>query len=342
MLAAKALVYSVKSFIVDFPAFSRCCLLSVKGVIMKKIPIANGEIHASEIALGFWRHKDVSVAELSKLIRTAMELGIDFFDNADCYGRGKCEELFAKAAAFTPAEREKVFIQTKCGIRLDDGAYFDFSRDHILLAADACMKRLAVEYLDVLVLHRPDALVEPEEVAEAFARLHAAGKVRYFGVSNMRPNQIELLSKYVNHKLIVNQMQFSITNSGMVDSGIATNMELDQSINRDGDVLDYCRLKNITIQAWSPFQYGNFEGLFLGNYEKFPALNKAIDEIASARGVSNSAVAVAWILRHPAKIQTIVGTSNPERLKSLCQASKITLTRPEWYSLFRAAGNIVP
>lgn len=313
----------------------------MKGLIVKKIVIG-GEVPASEIALGFWRLADMTVDKASTLIKTAIDEGIDFFDHANVYGAGKSEELFAKAAGLTPAQREKLILQSKCGIRLEDGMYFDFSRDHLIAATEAILKRLNTEYLDILLLHRPDALVEPGEVAEAFARLHAAGKVRYFGVSNQRPNQIELLKRYCGHKIVANQLQFSITNSGMVDSGLATNMEFAQSVNHDGDVLDYCRLHDITVQAWSPFQYGDFKGTFLGNRELYPELNDLLDKLAKERGVTNTAIAAAWILRHPAKIQVIVGTATPQRVRDACAASSVQLTKPEWYALWKAAGNTLP
>lgn len=234
--------------------------------------------------------------------------------------------------------REKMLIQTKCGIR--DG-YFDFSKEHIVSSVDASLKRLQTDYIDVLLLHRPDTLVEPEEVNEAFNELYNSGKVRAFGVSNQNPMQIELLSKHLEHKLHINQLQLSITNTGMIDAGLNVNMQIDASVNRDGSILDYCRLKDITIQAWSPFQYGFFDGVFLNN-DKFPELNRVIDELAEKKGVTNSAIAIAWILRHPAHIQPIVGTTNAARLREISQASNMTLTRPEWYEIYRAAGNKLP
>ncbi len=234
--------------------------------------------------------------------------------------------------------REKMIIQTKCGIR--DG-YYDFSKEHIIEAVNGSLKRLNTDYIDILLLHRPDALMEPEEVAEAFTILHSSGKVRYFGVSNQNPLQMELLSKYLNQKIIIDQLQLSITNTGMIDSGINVNTENDGAIDRDGGVLDYCRLKDITIQAWSPLQYGCFQGVFLNN-DKFPELNKKIDEIAAKKGVTNTAIAFAWILRHPAKIQAIAGTTNVKRLKDICKASDIELTRQEWYEIYKAAGNKLP
>lgn len=305
---------------------------------MKKINIGNGKISASQISLGCMRIAELSINEAAKLINTALEEGIDFFDHADIYGAGKSEEVFAEAVDMKPSVREKFTIQTKCGIRK---GYFDFSKEHILNSVEGSLKRLKTDYIDILLLHRPDTLMEPEEVAEAFDILHSSGKVKHFGVSNQNPMQIELLNKYLNHKIIINQLQLSIMHTGMIDSGINVNMKIDPSINRDGSVLEYCRVKNITIQAWSPFQFGFFEGVFLDN-EKFPELNKKINEIAEAKGVTNTAIAVAWILRHPAKIQTIVGTTDSKRLKDICKASQFELTRQEWYEIYRAAGNKLP
>ncbi len=305
---------------------------------MRTIDIANGEIRSSEIALGCMRIADMSLKDVSKLINTAIEEGINFFDHADIYGGGKSEEIFGKALKEMTGIREKIFIQTKCGIR---EGYYDFSKEHILEAVDGSLKRLKTDYIDVLLLHRPDALVEPEEVAEAFSILHATGKVRNFGVSNHNPMQIELLSQYLNQRIVVNQLQFSLTNTGMIDAGLNVNMQIDKSIDRDGSVLDYCRLNGITIQAWSPFQYGFFEGVFLDN-PKFKALNEEMDKVAKTYDIPKNAVPIAWILRHPAKIQPIVGTTNVKRLKEICRASNITLTKKEWYDLYKAAGNKLP
>lgn len=305
---------------------------------MKKINIGNGKINASEIILGCMRINKLTKAEVSTLINTALEEGINFFDHADIYGGGRSEEIFAEAIDMNPSIREKFIIQTKCGIRQ---GYFDFSKEHILNAVEGSLKRLKTDYIDVLLLHRPDTLMEPEEVAEAFYILHSSGKVRNFGVSNQNPMQIELLNKYLSQKIIINQLQLSITNTGMIDSGLNVNMKIDRSIDRDGSILEYCRLKEITIQAWSPFQYGFFEGIFLDN-DKFPQLNSKINEIAEIKGVTNTAIAIAWILRHPAKIQPIAGTTNPGRLKDICRASEVELTRQEWYEIYRSAGNKLP
>lgn len=305
---------------------------------MKTINISGGAIKASEISLGLMRVAELSEKEAERLILTALDEGIDFFDHADIYAGGRSEELFAEAIHMNPAIREKMLIQTKCGIRK---GFFDFSKEHILNSVDGSLKRLKTDYIDVLLLHRPDALVEPEEVAEAFDILHSSGKVRNFGVSNQNPMQIELLNRYVHQKITINQLQFSIMHTGMIDSGINVNMKIDPSIDRDGSILDYCRLKDITVQAWSPFQYGFFEGIFLNN-DKFKELNQVIDRLAEEKNVTNSAIAIAWILRHPAKIQPIVGTTNINRLKDICKASDVILTREEWYEIYRAAGNKLP
>lgn len=305
---------------------------------MNSIRIGKSDLTTSQISLGCMRIADLEAKEADFLIRTALDEGINFFDHADIYGGGKSETIFSNTLKETPSLRDKMFIQTKCGIRK---GFFDFSKDHILNSVDESLKRLKTDYIDVLLLHRPDTLVEPEEVASAFDHLQKSGKVGHFGVSNQNPMQIELLQKYVDQKLIANQLQLSIASTGMIDAGFNVNMRVDSGIDRDGSVLDYCRLKDITIQAWSPFQYGFFDGVFL-DHPKFPELNKVIDRIALDYKVTNSAVAVAWIMRHPAKIQPIVGTTNAQRVKDICKASSFTLTRQEWYEIYRAAGNILP
>jgi len=305
---------------------------------MNTIKIARSDLDASEIALGCMRIASLSNQDIATLIHTALDAGITFFDHADVYGGGKSEEKFAEALDMTPRLRDTMILQTKVGIRKGS---FDFSKEHILEAVEGSLNRLRTDHLEVLLLHRPDALVEPEEVAEAFTILHDSGKVKYFGVSNQNPMQIELLTKFVKQPLIINQLQLSITNTGMIDAGINVNMKIDSSIVRDGSILDYCRLKEITIQPWSPFQYGFFEGVFLDN-DKFPELNAQINTIAASRGVTNTAIAIAWLLRHPARMQPILGTTNPTRVKDACKASDVKLTRQEWYAIYLAAGNKLP
>lgn len=306
---------------------------------MTKIKLGKTDLSVSQIALGCMRITNLEVSEAENLIKTSMDLGINFFDHADIYAGGESEKLFSKAINMNDDIREKMIIQSKCGIR--PGICFDFSKEYILNSVDGILSRLNTDYLDVLLLHRPDALVEPEEVAEAFDILKSSGKVKHFGVSNHNPYQIELLKKYCNVNIDVNQLQFSITECGMIDSGLNVNMTNALGINRDGGVLDYCRLNDITIQPWSPFQYGFFEGVFLGS-DKYPELNKKIDELAEKYNVTNSAIAIAWILRHPANMQPIVGTTNKDRLNEIAKAIKIKLTREEWYEVYKAVGKVLP
>ncbi|MDT1939902.1 MULTISPECIES: aldo/keto reductase [Carnobacterium] len=305
---------------------------------MKQLDLGKSGLMVSEIALGCMRMSDLSIQEASKVIETSVSEGMTFFDHADIYGGGASEEIFASALKQTSIKREEIHLQTKCGIRK---GFFDFSKEHIIASVEGSLKRLNTDYVDTLLLHRPDTLMEPAEVAEAFNDLQKSGKVRHFGVSNQNPLQVDLLQKSVDQKLIANQLQFGVMHTGMIDSGINANMKNPASIFHDGGVLEYSRLKEITIQAWSPYQYGMFEGVFLGN-EKFPEVNQKIDEIADRYQVSNTTIATAWILRHPANMQTIVGSMNPDRIKQIAQASDIQLSREEWYEIYRAAGNQLP
>ncbi|MGP7819367.1 aldo/keto reductase [Niallia sp. 01092] len=311
---------------------------------MKYNTIKHTNLEVSNIIMGNMRLAQLSLSEAEKIIRTAIDEGINFFDHADIYGPdyiGQCESFFADAINMNATIREKMILQSKCGIRPKEG-YYDFSKEHILESVDGILKRLKTEYLDTLLLHRPDPLMEPEEVAEAFEVLHQSGKVRYFGVSNHNPGQIELLQKYIPQKLVINQIQFSIAHTPVIDSGISLNMNIDQSVNRDSSVLEYCRLHDITMQAWSPFQTGFFDGPFLGDLERFPQLNEVVDNIANKYGVTNTAIAIAWITTHPANIQVVLGTTNPQRMKDACKGANIKLTREEWYQIYKAAGNMVP
>lgn len=305
---------------------------------MRTMKLGTSNLEVPVVAVGCMRINSLSKAEAERFVQTALEEGANFFDHADIYGGGTCEEIFAEAVHMNADVREKIILQSKCGIRK---GMFDFSKEHILEAVDGSLKRLKTDYLDVLLLHRPDALVEPEEVAEAFDILERSGKVRHFGVSNQNPMQIQLLKKFVKQPIVANQLQLSITNATMISSGLNVNMENDAAVNRDGGVLDFCRLHDITIQPWSPFQYGFFEGVFLGS-DKFPELNRKIDEIAAKYGVSNTTIALAWLLRHPARMQPVTGTMNIGRLKDCIKASEVHLTREEWYEIFRAAGNVLP
>lgn len=307
---------------------------------MKKFILNSSNLEVPAVVAGCMRIADKDSKTLAKHIETCMENGVNFFDHADIYGGGQCEVAFASAMKETSIAREDMWIQSKCGIV--PGVMYDLSKDYILSATDGILKRLNMEYLDSLILHRPDALVEPEEVAAAFDELEKTGKVRHFGVSNHNPAQIELLKKYVRQPLEFNQMQLSIPCSNMIAQGLEVNMTSEGSTNRDGSVLDYCRLNDITMQAWSPFQYGFFEGVFIGNEEKYAKLNVILNELAQKYNVTPNGIAVAWILRHPANIQVVVGTTNPVHLKESIEGAEVILTKEEWYKLYLAAGHILP
>ena len=306
---------------------------------MRTIQLGESGLNVPVIAVGCMRLRELDAAGAERFVQSAIDQGAVFFDHADVYGDGACEEIFAKAVHMSAAVREKLLLQSKCGIRR--GSCHDFSKEHILNSVDGSLKRLQTDYLDVLLLHRPDLLVEPEEVAEAFDILQASGKVRHFGVSNQNPMLMQLLKKYIKQPIVANQLQLSITNATMISQSLHVNMLDDNAINRDGSVLDYCRLNNITIQPWSPFQYGFFSGVFLNN-AKFPELNAKIDELAKQYDVSNTTIAMAWLLRHPANMQPVTGTMNIQRLKDCIKAADIRLSREEWYAIYLAAGNILP
>ena len=291
---------------------------------MKEISFGTTGKKMPSIVVGCMRLAGKSCSEMQSFLHTALEQGAYFFDHADIYGGGQSETIFGEAMTQDKSiKREELFLQSKCGIRQ---GYFDFSKEHIISSVDGILKRLQTEYLDVLLLHRPDALVEPEEVAEAFDELHTKGKVRYFGVSNHKPMQIELLKRYVKQPLVANQLQFSIPVSEMVASGLEVNMTTDGATDRDGSVLDYCRLHDITIQAWSPFQMPNWQGCFIDS-EKYPKLNDELQALAEQYGVSKTTIATAWILRHPAGMQVVTGTASKSRLLEIMEAEKVQLTR---------------
>ena len=297
-----------------------------------------GGLSASPVALGCMRMSGLDIAQAERVVMTAVENGIDFFDHADIYGGGKSEELFGEVLRRNPGLRDRIVVQDKCGICK---GYYDMSEEHILEAVDGALKRLGLEQIDTLLLHRPDALMEPEEVAAAFEKLEKAGKVKVFGVSNMNAVQIELLNREMPDKIQINQLQFGPAFTGLVDEGINVNTGNDQAIVRTGGVLDYCRLNGITIQPWSPLQYGCFQGPFM-LCEQYDQLNAVMHELALAYGVADETIAFAWILRHPAKMQPILGSMNPERIAAAAKAMEIRLTRPEWYRMYAAAGNPIP
>ena len=308
---------------------------------MKTINVVKGPQNVPAIIQGCMRMPALSVAEAAKVIRNAYDLGVTFFDHATCYGNGEAEQRFGDAFPQTGLKREDVFLQGKVGLCFERNE-FDWTKENILESVDDSLRRLGTDYLDSVLLHRPDVIFEPEEVAEAFQKLSDSGKVKYFGVSNLMPMQIELLKKYVRQPLVFNQVQLSLEQSQLIDQALYMNNKTTEfSINRDGSLLDYCRLNDITIQAWSPLQYGMFKGTFV-DHPDFPELNRALGEIGEREGVSKTAVAIAWILRHPAKMQAIAGTMNPDHLRDICDASKVNLSHHDWYQLYLAAGKYLP
>ena len=308
---------------------------------MRYITLGQDDKELSEIVLGMMRIEDKSVKEVEELVETALSVGINAFDLADIYGRGRCEELLGLVLKNRPDLREKMWIQSKCGIRIEEFTYFDFSKEYILQSVDGILERLKVDYLDSLLLHRPDALMESDQVAEAFDLLYKQGKVRDFGVSNQNPMMMELLKKDVKQPLAVNQLQLSVAFTPGFESGFHVNMEDSQAAMRDGSIFEYCKLHDVVIQAWSVLQFGYFKGNFVGN-EKFQALNQVLDRLAIKYGVTSSTIAISWILRYPAKMQAVVGTTNPKHLREVSQAANFSLTRKEWYEIYLAAGNNLP
>ena len=308
---------------------------------MRYITLGQDDKELSEIVLGMMRIKDKSVKEVEELVETALSVGINAFDLADIYGRGRCEELLGLVLKNRLDLREKMWIQSKCGIRIEEFTYFDFSKDYIIKSVDGILQRLKIDHLDSLLLHRPDALMESDQVAEAFDLLYKQGKVRDFGVSNQNPMMMELLKKDVKQPLAVNQLQLSAAFTPGFESGFHVNMEDSKAAMRDGSIFEYCKLHDVVIQAWSVLQFGYFKGNFVGN-EKFQALNQVLDRLAIKYGVTSSTIAISWILRYPAKMQAVVGTTNPKHLREVSQAANFSLTRKEWYEIYLAAGNNLP
>ena len=308
---------------------------------MRYITLGQADKELSEIVLGLMRIEDKSVKEVEELVETALSVGINAFDLADIYGCGRCEELLGLVLKNRPDLREEMWIQSKCGIRIEEFTYFDFSKDYILESVDGILQRLKIDHLDSLLLHRPDALMESDQVAEAFDLLYKQGKVRDFGVSNQNPMMMELLKKDVKQPLAVNQLQLSAAFTPGFESGFHVNMEDSQAAMRDGSIFEYCKLHDVVIQAWSVLQFGYFKGNFVGN-EKFQALNQVLNRLAFKYGVTPSTIAISWILRYPAKMQAVVGTTNPKHLIEASQATNFSLTRKEWYEIYLAAGNDLP
>lgn len=310
---------------------------------MKYYKIKGIDRELSSIVMGCMRIDALSIDEIDTLVHTALDNGVNVFDHADVYGAGECEKLFGQVV--TPSMREKIFVQGKCGIKKCGGyldGYYDFSKEYILECVDQILLRLKMDYLDILLLHRPDTLVDPDEVGEAFSVLEQSGKVRYFGLSNTNSQQIEMIQRSLSQKLQFIQVQFGLGHTPLVDAGMAADMFIQQSPDRTGYLLEYARMNDITLQAWSPFQHGTFQGVVIGDRENYGKLNEVLDTLAEKYGATPTAIAAAWILRHPAGIQVITGTTKPSRMEECCKGADIMLDRSEWYELYKAAGNPIP
>lgn len=317
---------------------------------MAQINLGGSGLMVPQIALGVMRMGDKTEAEAQAVVETALSKGVNFFDTADIYGNGASTKSLAKALKAVGAKREDIILQSKGGILSDAGPVaddgilgprYEFSKKHIIASVDAELARLETDYLDVFLLHRPDVLMQPEKIAAAFNDLAQQGKVKQFGVSNMNPWQVELIQSVVDQKLVANQLQFGVMHTGMVDAGLHVNMNDSRSVDHDGGILPYSQLKNMTIQAWSPFQYGMFEGHFVDN-DKFPELNAKLQEIADAHHSTKNGIAVAFVLTHPANMQVILGSMTPSRLVEMIDGREIALTHQEWYDIYFAAGNDLP
>lgn len=291
-----------------------------------------------KIALGCMRISDMSVEDLSNLITTAIENGITLFDHADIYGRRKSEELFGKVLKDNPNLRKQIKIQSKCGI---SKGYYDLSKDYIINQVKESVRLLNCDYLDTLLLHRPDALVDYKEVNEAFKYLYDNGLVKSFGVSNMNPYQIQLYKKYVEFDITVNQIQFSLVHSYILNQGMFFNTSDNEAIDHSSGILEYCQLNDIQIQAWSSLMASWEDGTFIDN-PKYEKLNQKLQELADEYNVNKNAIAIAWILKHPANIVPIVGTTSIEHLKQICEAQNINISKKQWYDLYLAAGHCLP
>lgn len=305
---------------------------------MRRIKIGQSELEGSQLAMGCWRMDKLDLKVAREVVETALEVGIDFFDHADIYGGGQSEQTFGDVMKEMNLDRESILIQSKVGIRSDS---FDFSKEHILTSVDGILQRLQTDYLDLLLLHRPDTLVEEDELADAFDILYQSGKVRNFGVSNMAPSEVELIKSFVDYPILVNQLQFGPAHTGMIDSMLNVNMKNNLALGDTSQILNYSRINKITIQPWSPFQVDLKQGLFI-KHPDYQEMTQVIEELAEAYNVSLEAMVIAWISRHPAKMQTIAGSMNPERIRSMAAGTDIEITRPEWYRIYESAGRPRP
>ncbi|WP_226665495.1 aldo/keto reductase [Metabacillus litoralis] len=320
---------------------------------MKSImPLKKREITDSRIILGCmgfgggWNADPITnehIIQAEKAIDAAQSAGITMFDHADIYTMGKAEKVFGEIVKTRPSLRENVVIQSKCGIRFQDELgpqRYDFSKKHILTSVDGILDRLHTDYIDILLLHRPDPLIEPEVVAEAFEELKASGKVRHFGVSNMTAAQMKFLDVYSPEQMIVNQLEMSLKRNDFVEQGILVNQKAGNEMNFADGILEHCRLENVQIQAWSPLANGMYTGRKVENLSEADIKTiELVKQMADEKNTTKEAIVLGWLMRHPAIIQPVIGTTNPERINNCGEAVQISkeMTREEWYSLFTTA-----
>ncbi len=291
------------------------------------------------LILGCMRLNKLSQNEADRYLNHVIDKGITYFDHSDVYADGECERIFGRFLKNNPGVRDKIIIQDKTCII--SGKMYDASYDHIMSAVDKQLKDLGTDHMDVLLLHRPDALLEPEEVNRAFNELKKSGKVLNFGVSNFYSGQIELLQRELDEKLKFNQIQFGPAKAELVTDSMMTNMIQKNGSNRYSETLDYCRLNEMRMQSWSPLQWGNIEGCFFSNPD-YKELCAKLSEIGDKYGVDKAAIAVAFNLRHPANMQVILGTMNEKHFDQMIEALNIKLSRDEWYQIMLSAGYPLP
>ncbi|WP_028543590.1 aldo/keto reductase [Paenibacillus taiwanensis] len=319
---------------------------------MNTIPLQQRGLAASRLILGCmpfggsWDRTPITQADVLKAeqaVDAALSIGINMFDHANIYTMGKAEETFGRILKGRPQLREQMVIQSKCGIRFAEGdvpGRFDFSKEHILSAVDATLGRLGIDYLDILLLHRPDPLMEPDEVAAAFGHLKAAGKVKYFGVSNMSASQIKFLQRSLPDQLAVNQLEMSLGHLHWLDQGVHVNQQAGASVNFAEGLMEYCQMERIQIQAWGPLAQGRFTGRSLvGEPEHVQQTAKRVERMAQEKETTPEAIVLGWLMRHPAGIQPIIGSANADRILA-CKAAEEQarqMSREEWYSLYVSA-----
>jgi len=299
-----------------------------------QIDMAKGGPRFSRLALGFWRLADwgLSDRELLDLIRASLDLGITTFDHADIYGDHTCQELFGRALALEPALRKKMQLVTKCGIMLASPnrphhalKHYNTSRAHIMASVDESLQTLGTDHVDLLLIHRPDLLMDPDEVAEAFTALRQAGKVLHFGVSNFTPSQFDLLASRLDFPLVTNQIEVSV---------------LFLDLLHDGTV-DRCLQKGIAPMVWSPLAGGR---IFSEESERAARVRQALQAVGQELGGAPlDQVALSWVLTHPARFVPILGSGKIERIRSAARAEARQLSREQWFAIWSASsGTPVP